>query len=329
MKVIVPLAGFGTRLRPHTYSKPKPLVNVAGKPVLGHVLDMFAGIEVEEYIFITGYLGQQVESYLDRDYPHLRTRFYEQKTLNGQSPAVYLAKERIDGPVLIVFVDTLVETDLSILATETADAVAYVKPVEDPRSFGVAVLGEDGYVTKLIEKPDSIEHNLAVVGFYYMKDGKALMNAIGRQLKENIQTKGEFYLADAIQLMLADGMKMRVEPVEVWLDCGKSDTVLETNRYLLEHGKDNSAQTNANNSILIPPVYIHPSANIANSVIGPFVSIGADCNVQNAIIKNSILDKGAWVHDTLLAESIMGRNSRVTSRYRRFNVGDESEVGFD
>src|SRR5574341_311425 len=288
MKIVIPLAGFGKRLRPHTFTKPKPLINVAGKPVLGHVLDMFHKLHVDEFIFITGYLGEQIEQYVSKHYPQLKACYFEQKEMNGQSTAVYLAKERLSGPMLIAFVDTIVETDLSILENEAADAVAWVKQVADPRRFGVAILGPDGYVTRLIEKPTDVKDNLVVVGFYYLKDSHAFVRAIEDQIAQNIKTKNEYFLADALQLMLDKGMKMRVQPVEVWEDCGKPETVLHTNRYLLDHGHDNSVEARAEGNIIIPPVHIDPTARLVHSVIGPHVTIAAGCRVEYSIIRDSI-----------------------------------------
>ncbi|MBM4422954.1 MAG: nucleotidyltransferase [Chloroflexi bacterium] len=329
MKVVIPLAGFGTRLRPHTFTKPKPLINVAGKPVLGHVLDMFKSLDVDEFIFIVGYLGDQIEQYVGKHYPHLKASYFEQKELNGQSTAVYLAKDRLSGPMLIVFVDTIVEADLSGLANEKADAVAWVKQVEDPRRFGVAIVGSDGYVTKLIEKPTDVKDNLVVVGFYYLKDSQAFIRAIEEQLAKNIKTKNEYFLADALQLMLDRGMKMRVQPVEVWEDCGKPETVLHTNRYLLDHGHDNSADVKADGNIIIPPVHIDPTAKLSHSVIGPHVTIAAGCKVENSILRDSIIDEGATIQNAMLAQSLIGKDARVGGKFRTFNVGDSSEVGFE
>lgn len=329
MKVVIPLAGFGTRLRPHTFTKPKPLINVAGKPVLGHVLDMFNNIPVDEFIFITGYLGDQIESYVSKHYPNLKATYFEQKEMNGQSTAVYLAKDRLSGPMLIVFVDTIVETDLSVLQTETADAIAWVKPVEDPRRFGVALVGPDGYVTQLIEKPDDINNNLAIVGFYYLKDSQAFMRAIEQQIAQNIKTKNEYFLADALQLMLKQGMKMKVVPVEVWEDCGKPETVLHTNEYLLDHGHDNSASVQVKGSIIIPPVHIDPSAKIVGSIVGPHVTIAAGCVVEQSIVHDSIIDEFSTIQHALLAQSLIGKDARLTGKYRTFNIGDSSEVGFE
>ncbi len=326
MKLILPMAGFGKRLRPHTYSRPKPLLNVAGKPMLAHVLDRFEELNIEEAIFIVGWLGEQVEEYVRANYD-FPARFVEQKELLGQAHALWLAKEHIEGPVLIIFVDTIFETDLSGLEEEEADAVAFVKEVEDPRRFGVAVVGEDGYVTRFIEKPPTLEHKLAVVGLYYVRNTPLLLECIEELLERDIKTKGEYYLADAFQLMIDHGAKFAVRKVEVWEDCGKPETVLKTNRYLLEHGHDNSAQIEARGFVVIPPVNIHPSARIAASVVGPYTTIAAGCQVRDSIVRDSIVDEEAVVEDALLEHSLIGRRARVRGNFRRLNVGDTAIVG--
>jgi glucose-1-phosphate thymidylyltransferase len=330
MKIVIPLAGFGKRLRPHTFTKPKPLIIVAGKPVLGHVLDMFHKLDnVDEIIFIVGHLGEQIEEYVRKEYPHINAYYYHQEELNGQSTALYLARERLQGPMLMVFVDTIIETDLSRLKDEVADAVTWVKAVDDPRRFGVAEVGPDGQVKRLVEKPKDKDNNLVVVGFYYFKQSERLVEAIQEQMQRDIRTQGEYFLADAVNLMLQRGLKMRVQPVEVWLDCGKTETVLETNRFLLDHGHDNHATTHAEGSVIVPPVNIHPSATVRNSVIGPHATLAADVVVENSIIRDSILDEGSIVDNALLSQSLIGRTARVSGRFRAFNVGEASEVGFE
>jgi glucose-1-phosphate thymidylyltransferase len=330
MKIIIPTAGFGTRLRPHTWSKPKPLVSVAGKPVLGHVLDMFSDLpEVDEVVFIVGYLGEQIETYVAEAYPHLATRYVEQSEMLGQSHAIWLAREGLEGPMLMAFVDTLIETDLTSLVGESAEAVAWVKAVPDPRRFGVAEVNDDGWVSRLIEKPKDRSNNLAVVGFYYFEEAGDLLGAIQRQMKQGTQLGGEYYLADAINIMLDDGLKMRVEAVDVWQDCGKPGPLLDTNKYLLEHGRDNSAEARSRQEVVIvPPVFVDPSAKIVESVIGPHVSIGPGCTIERSLIRESIIDAESHIADSMLAESVIGREARVTGRSRTLNVGDSSEVGF-
>ena len=328
MKIIIPLAGFGSRLRPHTYSKPKPLMNVAGTPVLGHVLNMFKDVEVDEFIFITGYMGDQIRSYVSTTYPSTNTRFLEQKRLNGQSPAILLAKDFVSGPMLIGFADTIVETDLTKINAGTDEAIAWVKQVKDPRRFGVVVKDANGNVTQIIEKPDSINNNLAVVGFYYLRDSQMLMSAIEKQISSNMQTKGEYYLADAMQILLDEGMQMQTNEVKVWADCGKPESLLETNKYLLEHGHDNSSQVQTDKFIIVPPVNIHIDARINNSVIGPHATIGANCTITSSIIRDSIVEQDAQIEDTMLTQSLIGRDVQVTGRFRTFNVGDQSKLGF-
>ena len=329
MKVIIPLAGFGTRLRPHTYTKPKPLINVAGKPVLGHLLDKIADLDIEEYIFIVGYLGDQVEDYVNRDYK-LNAHFVEQNEMLGQAHAIWLAREYLDeGPVFILFVDTLFETDLSVLNTTDADAVIFVKEVNDPRAFGVVTLDAGGYITGFIEKPESMENRLVVVGLYYFKNGKQLISAIEELMELKRMTKNEYFLADAMDIMVKRGLKFRTAPVSVWLDAGKPETVLETNRYLLEHGRDNSGDyIDKKNLIIVPPVNIHPTAHIVNSIIGPHVTIAANCTITSSILRDTIVDEGATCKDTLLEQSLIGRNAHVADQYRSVNVGDSSAVGF-
>ncbi len=329
MQVIIPMAGFGKRLRSLTYSRPKPLVNVAGKPVLGHVIDSLKELDISELLCITGYLGGQIESYVKHNYD-IPARFFEQKTLNGQSPAVYLCRDAVSGPALIVFVDTFIQADLFPLTAEAADLVAFVKPVDDPRRFGVAEVDSEGWVKHLREKPDGMEYgNLALVGFYYVREAVDLMQAIERQMSDQVRTKGEYYLADAFNIMIEAGARMRTETVQVWEDCGKPETVLRTNRFLLNNGLDNSDRAEREQCIIIPPVHIDPSAQIRRAVIGPHVTIAADCEIQDAIIRNSIIDEGAHVESALLEGSLIGRDALVREHFFSYNVGDSSAVGYN
>jgi glucose-1-phosphate thymidylyltransferase len=330
MKVIIPLAGFGKRMRPHTWSKPKPLVNVAGKPVLGHILDKLADldVQVDELIFIVGWLGEQIREYYEAsDYPY-RASYVEQQELLGQAHAIWLARGHLDGPVLIIFVDTIFEADLGGLEASGLDGVLYVKEVEDPRRFGVTVLGEDGLVTRLVEKPDSFENRLAVVGVYYVRDAAWLLRAIEELMARDLQTKGEYYLADAYTLMIEQGARFGVRQVSVWEDCGTPKDVLKTNRYLLEHGRANDGDAPAVASVIIPPVYIAPSARVEHSIIGPYVTIAENSVVLRSIIRDSIIDEEAYLDDTMLDRSLIGKDAVVRGRYRVLNVGDSSRLDF-
>lgn len=330
MKVIIPLAGFGKRMRPHTWSKPKPLVNVAGKPVLGHILDKLADldVEVDELIFVVGWLGKQIEEYYEAsDYPYPAS-YVEQRELLGQAHAIWLARQHLHGPVLIIFVDTIFEADLSNLETSGLDGVLYVKEVKDPRRFGVAVVGDDGLLSHLVEKPDTFENRLAVVGVYYIHDAAWLIRAIEELMARDLQTKGEFYLADAYTLMIEQGARFGVRQVSVWEDCGTPQDVLQTNRYLLAHGQANGLDTPAIHSVIIPPVYIAPSAQVEQSIIGPHVTIAENSVVKNSIVRDSIIDEGAYIDDTMLDRSLIGKDAVVRGRYRVLNVGDSARLDF-
>ncbi|MEI8308020.1 MAG: sugar phosphate nucleotidyltransferase [Chloroflexales bacterium] len=322
MKVMILTAGLGTRLRPHTYSKPKPLVSVAGKPVLAHIIDDLLDIQIDELICVTGYLGDQIESYVRGRYT-MPLRFLVQKEMRGQSDAIYLAKDIADGPMLVVFGDGLVGIDKAHLNTHPSEGIVYCQEVDDPSRFGVAVLDADK-VTRLVEKPTTPVSKLAVVGFYYVPEARRLMDAITYMLEHNIQTKGEYYLADAIQIMVDRGEVFRAETVSMWRDCGTIDALLDTNRYLLEHG--HSRDGTVVNSVIIPPVYIGAGAQVENTVLGPHVSLGAGAMVRNAIISDSIVNAGAQITGAILTGSVVGDKAVVTGAGQELNVGDASSI---
>jgi glucose-1-phosphate thymidylyltransferase len=331
LKIVIPMAGFGTRLRPLTWSKPKPLVSLSGKTVLDYLVDMFhtvPGIDQAEFVFILGpTMGDQIQDYTAQHYPDLQVNYPIQPEMKGQSDAFWQAREFLHGPMLMAFSDTLIENDFSFLSGETADAIAWVKPVPDPRRFGVAEVDENGWVTKLIEKPENIDNNLVVVGCYYFREAEELLSAIEEQKQQGISLKGEYYLVDAINIMLAHGLKMRVETVETWLDAGTSAAILETNRYLMDHGRDNSRQwADHPDSLIIPPVNIHPDAQIADSVLGPHVSIGESVQVKRCIIKDSIIGSGTKITDSRLASSLIGHNTTITGISGKLNLGDDCQA---
>ncbi len=324
MKVIIPLAGLGKRMRPHTWSKPKPLINVAGKPILGHILDKIQPLpDIEEVIFVVGWLGAQITEYVEANY-RFQTRYVVQHELKGQAHAVFLAKEFISGPCLIIFVDTLFEADLSVLKKhEQDDAVLFVQEVEDPRRFGV-VVEEQGRVVRIIEKPSGFEHRKAVIGLYYIREGEQLIDAIDYLMTHNIQTQGEFYLADAFQVMIDRGARFGTESVSVWEDCGEPETLLHTNRYLLDHGHAQMAEVK--NSVLVPPVYISKKALIENSIVGPYVTVCDDVHIKDAIVQDAIIEAGSVLENIALEHSLIGRNATVKGAFSRLNVGDDGLI---
>lgn len=328
MKIIIPTAGLGKRLLPHTLTKPKQLINVAGKAVLGHIIDKLVGLPVEEYIFVVGYLHEQIEKYVADNY-EIPMRFVEQNDPLGQADAILRCRDLVDGPVLIVFSDTLTEVDFSMLGDELADASIYLKEVDDPRRFGIAVVDERSLVTRFVEKPDSMDNRLVVVGMYYIQDSQLLMQCCKELMERNIQTKGEYYLADAFNLMIEEhGVKFRAHTVDVWEDCGKPETLLQTNRYLLDHGHDNSAEVPTDSYLVVPPVNIAPTATIVNAIIGPHATISDHCRITGSIIRDSIIDEGARIDNTMLDHSLIGKDAVVRGRYQVLNVGSSSQVDF-
>ena len=335
LKIFVPMAGWGTRMRPHTWSKPKPLVSVAGKTSLEHLLDMFNTVPDPrnvEFVFIVGpYLGElQVPPFVRENYPGMKAHFVVQNEMKGQSHALWLAREFMHGPMIVCFSDTLLDTDFSFLANEKADVVAWVMPMPDPRRFGVAELNEEGWVTRFIEKPESMDNNLVVVGCYYFKSAEKLLAAIEKQMERNIVLKGEYFLTDTITLMIGDGAKVRTQTAESWLDTGTIDATLETNKVLLE-AKANKIKNETMNGVeIIAPSFIHPSAEIKNSVIGPYSSIGANCKITNSQIEESIVETDCEIQDAVLKRSLVGIKARIRGRgdgqVMQLNVGDNSDI---
>jgi glucose-1-phosphate thymidylyltransferase len=330
MKVIILLAGYGTRMRPHTWSRPKPLLKVAGNTVVGHILDMMDKITTEEVIFVVGYKGDQIEAWIRENYPELDTHFVIQEEALGQAHAVWLCREFLqDGDVVVAFGDGIIEADYANFANSDLDAVLLVQEVEDPRRFGVAVLNEAGYVIDLIEKPPTKEHKLAIAGINWFRSGAQLYQAIDTILKEGRQTLGEYFMVDAYKVLLEQGAKMKTMLLNQWADAGTPQAILSTNARLLSAG---FATTNAlergfeDGFTVLPPVYIHPEADIEAAVIGPYASIDKNVRIRNAVVRNSIVDPGAQIEDCILDESLIGENARVTGQCQALFVGDDSTL---
>ena len=344
LKIVIPTAGWATRVHPQTWSKPKPLVGVAGRATLDYLLDTFQSVpdlstgtsqppEKAEYVIILGpFLGEtQIPAYMKEHYPGYQIHYVLQSVMRGQSDALWLAREYLSGPIILCFSDTLMETDFSFLVNEKSDGVAWIKNVPDPRRFGVVEVNKDGWVNRLIEKPTSLENKQVVVGCYYFREGRELASAIEEQMKRKKSLKGEYFIADAINIMIERGLKIRTQAIDVWLDVGTIETILETNRYLLGHGHDNTREINRENVRIVPPVFIHESAAIDHSTIGPNASIGADCNITNSTVEDSILETGVVVDTAVLKNSFIGRQARIQGRsdYSTpmvVNIGDNSSV---
>jgi len=335
LKIFIPMAGWGTRMRPHTWSKPKPLVSVAGKTTLEHLMDMFQTLPDPnnvEYIFIVGpYLGElQIPAFIKENYPNIKAHYVVQNEMKGQSHALWLGREFMRGPMMVVFSDSIIETDFAFLNEEKSDGVAWVLPFPDPRRFGVAEVGADGWVKRFIEKPTSIENNLVLIGCYWFKSAERLLAAIEEQMERNISLKGEYYLADTISVMIEGGAQVRTHNGLSWLDAGTIEATLDTNKILLDKHGSQVGKFKGSNVEIVEPVAIDETAEISNSKIGPHASIGANCKIENSQIAESIVEAGCEIKDAALSRSMVGRQAQVRGRgdghVVQLNVGDNSSV---
>jgi glucose-1-phosphate thymidylyltransferase len=325
MKVIVPLAGKGTRLLPLTKRVPKPLVRVAGRPVMDYVMDAVSALDVEELIVITGHLREAVERYIVTHY-RIPARFVEQRTLDGTAGAINLARPYVDGPVLIIFVDTLFEADLGIVRTADADGVIWTKEVEDYQRFGVIVTDPQGYMQRIVEKPTTPVSKLANIGLQYVKDWRTLFAGIAHVLEQPPGKGGEFYLTDAFQYMVDHGRRLLTAPVRGWYDCGKVDTLLETNGYLLAHGRARLPAGPCPRCTIVPPVYVEADVTIHDATVGPNVSIEAGSVIADSTIANSILGRHVRVARSVVRDSLVGDDQVIEDRTIVASVLDAGEL---
>lgn len=328
MKAIIPVAGIGSRLRPHTHTQPKSLIPVAGKPILAHIIDELIHQGIKDFIFIIGYMGDKIEKYVTTNYPGVKSQFVIQTSGKGTAHALWLTKDMVnpDEEMLIVFGDTIFKANLKdIIASEYS--TLGVKKVEDPRDFGVAELNDEGFISKLVEKPRIPKSNLALVGVYKIRNAGSLFDAIQYVLDHNIKTLDEYNLTDVLMHMIKSGEKMTTFKVENWFDCGKKDILLETNAILLKEGgfKKPDAKQYVN-TIIIPPVFIGKDSLISNSIIGPFVSIGEKAIVDYAIIKNSIIGPHSQLEYANLQNSIIGNDASLKGSPLSLNLGDSTEI---
>ncbi len=324
INVIIPAAGVGTRLRPHTHTAPKALLPVAGQPILGHILERLAGLkDLGTIRIVVGFLGDQIEEFTKENF-NLPIRFVRQDELLGLGYAVHLALADTpdDNPVLVILGDTILDLDLTAFVESSEDVIG-VKEVDDPRRFGV-IETQGRYVKRLVEKPEIPPSNLAVVGLYGIRSTALLRQCLKDVISTAQKSAGEIQMTDALQAMVDRGSKMRAVLVDGWFDCGKVETLLETNRHLLSK---QSLHYELNGSIVIPPVYIDPSATVERSVIGPYVSIGQGVRVAESVVTNSIIADGAQVSRCIMEDSLIGARAIVEGSAKRLNVGDSSSVG--
>ena len=325
MKLIIPMAGKDDRLKPHTNTTPKALLHIAGKPLIEHVLDSVQGLPIDKVIFIVDQNYAELEKLILKKH-EFKPVFILQKERKGVGHAILGAKKYTENDeVMIIFADTLIETDIKIIKKVSSDGILWTKEVKDPRMYGVAFI-QDGFVTKLIEKPDTPVSDKALVGAYYFKNSKKLFESLEKLISSEIMTHGEFQLTDAIQFMINDGSKLQAENVRTWYDCGNLPNLLETNKHLLL--KAGNKTTGTKNTVIIKPVFIEKGAEVSDSIIGPNVSIAADVIIKNSIISNTIINNRSIIKDALLKDSVIGKQTKITGTVKKLNVGDSSEIHY-
>jgi glucose-1-phosphate thymidylyltransferase len=324
MKVIIPLAGKGTRLRPHTHVTPKPMLKVAGKPVMSYILDDLKKLgNVEQIIYITGHLKEKVEEYVRTayDFPSV---FIEQKVQDGTAGAVALARDHVHDPVLIIFVDTIFDADLSVIHESDADGIIWTKEVEDYQRFGVVVTDENGYMTRIVEKPKEPISKRANIGLYYVKNWKLLFEGLDHVLASP-PNMGEFFLTDAFQYMIEHGARLEVRDVAGWYDAGKIETLLDTNRVVLEKGGARRP-ADVGDSRIIDPVYVEDNVTLRGSTIGPNVSIGSGTVIEDSEVSHTIVGNDTRITKSRLTNSLVGDSVVLDGVRGEVTVGDHSEI---
>jgi glucose-1-phosphate thymidylyltransferase len=333
MKVVIPVAGVGSRLRPHTYTQPKPLMPVAGKPIICFIIDKMVEAGMTDFVFIIGYLGDKIREYIEERYPKLNTEFVYQEHREGSGHAIWSAREAIEDEdeIVVAFGDTIFDMDMSQMI-KCANSCLGVKKVNDPRDFGVADIDLDGIVQRVVEKPRIPKSNLAIVGLYKIKEVPALLTAIKYLIDNDERTVGEIQLTDALQKMIEKGIIMQTIPVSNWFDCGRKEVLLETNAMLLSKPGYSSDAFNLpeyENTIIIHPVSIGKDCDISNSIIGPHVSIGHNVTISHAIVKDSIIGNYAALSDVVLKKSVLGSDASIKGMNLSLNIGDNTEIDFD
>jgi len=321
---IVPVAGAGTRLRPHTHTYPKVLLTVGDKPILGHILDEITAAGIKKIYLVIGFMGEKIKTYVSEKYPRLDVTYITQEEPKGLGHAIWITRGYVKGPALVMLGDTIISADLRKFMDGGSDAIA-VRAVEDPRRFGV-VEEKKGRIINMVEKPKKPVSNLAIVGIYSFKNSGLLYAGLDRIVRSGQTTRGEIQLTDALALMLKNGHKFRSVAIDGWYDCGKPETLLETNRYILKKKKP---AHRAPGCVVVEPVYISPRAKVSNSIIGPYASIGDGASVDYSVISDSIINENAVIMNMNLSKSLVGPGATIIGRREQINIGESSEIRFD
>ncbi|MDW7727607.1 MAG: sugar phosphate nucleotidyltransferase [Candidatus Methanoperedens sp.] len=334
MKVVIPAAGAGKRLFPHTFTKPKPMVYIAGKPIIGHILDRMKDLEPEEVILVVGYKKEQIMSYIDRNYSGtFNIKYVNQDEQLGLAHSVYTARNELgDSEIMIALGDMIFKAGYSdfyrqYMKNGDCSASIGVREVDDPTKYGIVEL-EGKCIKRLEEKPLNPESNLGIAGVYFIKKTQVLLSIIGEMIDKNLRNRGEFQLTDALQEMVNRNLKLKTFQVSSWYDCGHSESLLETNRVLLDEKKDIDHIHSIKDSVIIQPVAIGDNVTILNSVIGPHASVASDSYIDNSIVSNSVIGSRSHISKVNLHDSIVGDDTNVLGKHNSLNIGDASSIEF-
>ncbi len=330
MKVIIPVAGVGTRLRPHTYTQPKPLIPVAGKPIISFIIDQLVESGVTDFVFVIGHLGEKIRLYLEKRYPNLNKEFVQQDNRLGLGHAIWTARETLKGvdEIFIILGDTIYDTDLVRFLNSEHSCVG-VKKVDTPREFGVAEINDAGQVVKMVEKPKIPKSNMALVGLYKIKEVDVLVQSLNQIISNDLRTNEEYQLTDALMMMIDNGVGFSPVTINNWYDCGKKEVLLETNSMLLKkEGFVTSDLPSYYNTIIIHPVAIGKNCKISSSIIGPHVTIGDNTVINHSVVSDSIIGNYAKIEEIVLKESVVGNDASIKGMRQSLNIGDNTEIDF-
>ena len=327
MKAIIPVAGAGTKLRPHTYTQPKALIPLAGKTILSIIIEQLRGAGIREFILVVGYLGDKIQDYVLLHYPDLQFQFIHQNERQGLGHAIYLTRGMVNGDdILIALGDTICELDVVDFISQQGSVLG-VKKVDDPRDFGVAEMDEEQKITRVVEKPQIPKSNMALVGLYKIHETHLLFECLESNLQQGVKSYDEYSLTDALECMIGRGAAFKGYKVKNWFDCGKKESLLESNATLLKKfGGGISEDHQFENTIIIPPVSIAAGCDIRNSIIGPNVAIGEQTTITYGIVKDSIIGSFSKLYDVVLHDSLIGSDTEIKGETRTLNIGDNTEI---
>jgi glucose-1-phosphate thymidylyltransferase len=327
MKAIIPVAGAGTKLRPHSYTQPKALIPLAGKTVLSIIIDQLKDAGINEFIFIVGYLGDKIQDHVKHKYPDLKAHYVHQVDRQGVGHAIRLTRSIVNNDeVFVVLGDSICEYDVKEVVNSPFSMIG-VRKVDDPRDFGVAEIVEDAFIHHVVEKPQIPKSNMALVGVYKIKETEQMFQCLENNIRQGLRSHGEYSLTDALDCMINLGAKFKSFKVENWFDCGKKDTMLESNAILLKKfAASQQKEYNFENTVIIHPVSIGAGCSVKNSIIGPNVAIGEYTTVDSSIIKNSIIGSFSHLFDIVLDSSIIGSDTDLKGETRTLNIGDNTSI---